>query len=279
MSAYENLRIDRLISNVILPWCQIAGNVACVDGTIEELACWRRRLANRNLSTSCKRRNPNRLYIRRKVNWSLLSAPTQWMAGVTRSFEMSEMDANRLCLAWNEKAKESHSPFRYRVMDHSAWAIRRKGICLLQCSAQILKHEKNYVTRDVMKSVTNREIRDKIWSLDVLESVVIECDRRKAYKAAEAQRLRQRDRVRRFRFKAVKGSSETQTTVQRLRDKTLFDVSNWPVGDTREFEGNDKQRWYLLGKLNREFAKGKPKAQIYESVHYTYNTFTLKRVR
>jgi hypothetical protein len=120
-----------------------------------------------------------------------------------------------------------------------------------------------------------QSIADQIWRLGVDESVLIECTLDQAYKAVEYQRLKEPESVKRFRFHRV----GHRVRVTRWVDRHDYDTDNWQPGTTRQFGGQNSDRWRLLRSLNASFVGGKLNTAFYETVEYNSTSFVILRVQ
>jgi hypothetical protein len=225
------------------------------------------------------------LCVRLRVKPHDLIQRPQWMNGCARTFPGCEIDARTICAAWNAECRSQNEGHRFRVLDigvQREWSSNESfGAQLIATTEtmRILKHEKSYVSEMHDLTRSRGGIRSQIWSLAVGQDCLVNCDRKTAYKLTEAERLRHRDRTRRFRFKTVETDEGPRVRVLRMVDDVLYNLASWQVGECREFTGHTRNRWYVMSRLNREFAKGQPNAQIYEVAGYTENTFTIERIR
>ena len=279
--------IDTVIRERIRPYLTEPGHVVIIRDVAENMTLWRERIiaSVSGVATRIHRTNGHELHVCMRIGPEAFIQRSQWFNGVARWFSGSETDGRRLCEVWNAEAKSRGEQHRFRVCEtliNCQWIWRGVdpvAVTATVQSVQILRHEKHYVSElhDLTKS--RGDIRRKIWSLAVGEDCIVNCDRKTAYKLTEAERLRHRDRTRRFRFKTVQTETGPQVRVLRMVDSPLYDIASWRVDECRDFCGHARNRWYLMGRLNREFAKGKPNAQIFETISYDEKTFTIKRVR
>ena len=279
--------IDAVIRERIRPYVTEPGHVVIIRDVAENMTFWRERIiaSVSGVATRMHRTNGHELHVRMRIGPDEFIQRSQWFNGVARWFSGSETDGRRLCEVWNAEAESRGEQHRFRVcktLINCQWVWRGVDPVAVTATVQsvrILRHEKHYVSEvhDLTKS--RGDIRRKIWSLAVGEDCIVNCDRKTAYKLTEAERLRHRDRTRRFRFKTVQTENGPQVRVLRMVDSALYDIASWRVDECRDFHGHSRNRWYLMGRLNREFAKGKPNAQIFETISYTETTFTIKRVR
>ena len=285
--------IEKTIHEFIRPHVTQCGKIVRIHDIQTNLIVWRRRIEticrDAGVSLSIPRNVGNRgpLWVRIKPGPEMFQQRPQWMIGTERTFSGCEYDGRKLCEVWNSEAKARREQHRFRVvLDGSVqtggYVCHKEQVATLTSwthTVKILKHEKGYVTTQHVKGKTTADIRAQIWALSELETCLIDCERQRAYKIVESQRLRYRDRVRRFRFKVVDTPEGKRLRVLRMVDRPLYDLGNWQVEEERQFHGHARNRWRLLARLNRDFAKNRPQAAIYETSCYTETTFTIKRVR